>query len=70
MDKPVIAHGGYLHCVGVLTTILWTGPLSVHNSVHDVVSEMGRFGGGGWGWHNALVFGSVSLWRRLLASRL
>ena len=28
-----------------------------------------RFGGGG-GWHKALVVGSVSLWRRLLASRL
>ena len=25
---------------------------------------------GGWGWHKALVVGSVSLWRRLLASRL
>ena len=24
---------------------------------------------GGWGWHKALVVGSVSLWRRLLASR-
>ena len=27
-------------------------------------------GGGGGGWHKALVVGSVSLWRRLLASRL
>ena len=26
-------------------------------------------GGGGGGWHKALVVGSVSLWRRLLASR-
>ena len=26
--------------------------------------------GGGGGWHKALVVGSVSLWRRLLASRL
>ena len=27
--------------------------------------------GDGWGgWHKALVVGSVSLWRRLLASRL
>ena len=25
--------------------------------------------GGGGGWHKALVVGSVSLWRRLLASR-
>ena len=27
-------------------------------------------GGGGGCWHKALVVGSVSLWRRLLASRL
>ena len=26
-------------------------------------------GGGGGGWHKALVDGSVSLWRRLLDSR-
>ena len=26
--------------------------------------------GGGGGWHKVLVVGSVSLWRRLLASRL
>ena len=26
--------------------------------------------GGGGGWHKALVVDSVSLWRRLLASRL
>ena len=34
--------------------------------------EWGRWGekGGGGGWHKALVVGSVSLWRRLLASRL
>ena len=34
---------------------------------------MGKSGfhlrGGGGGWHKALVVGSVSLWRRLLASR-
>ena len=28
-----------------------------------------RARGGGGVWHNALVVGSVSLWRRLLASR-
>ena len=27
-------------------------------------------GGGGGGWHKVLVVGSVSMWRRLLASRL
>ena len=26
-------------------------------------------GGGGGGWHKALVVGSVGLWQRLLASR-
>ena len=34
--------------------------------------EAGRHSGsvlGGGGWHKALVVGSVSLWRRLLASR-
>ena len=34
-----------------------------------VTQVMGLRGGGG-GWHKALVVGSVSLWRRLLASRL
>ena len=32
-------------------------------------SGAGAISGGGGGWHKALVVGSVSLWRRLLASR-
>ena len=34
-----------------------------------VATSKEGLGGGGGGWHKALVVGSASLWRRLLASR-
>ena len=37
--------------------------------VHNQSANMRGGGGGGGCWHKALVVGSVSLWRRLLASR-
>ena len=40
----------------------------VHGAWGGAVASGGT-GGGGGGWHKALVVGSVSLWRRLLASR-
>ena len=50
------------------------GPDKIFPIVNFVFPNMvtlvwGVWGGGG-GWHKALVVGSVSLWRRLLASRL
>ena len=47
-----------------LTSVGGTLPWAV-----KMVGARGGRGGGG-GWHKALVVGSVSLWRRLLASRL
>ena len=46
-----------------------------HTHTHTCMHAMGQSsayqrGPGGGGWHKALVVGSVSLWRRLLASRL
>ena len=54
---------------GSITPCTW-----VHQGMHRIalgmvreISHAGR--GGGGGWHKASVIGSVSLWRRLLASR-
>ena len=43
----------------------WPIPTSIHT-----LPFLWEVCGGGGGWHKALVVGSVSLWRRLLASRL
>ena len=47
--------------------VAWAQALLGHKQRWSLPSR--RWGGGG-GWHKALVVGSVSLWRRLLASRL
>ena len=56
----------------------WGRLLSVMNTIEAGTCHQGDSGwasagrpggGGGGGWHKALVVGSVSLWRRLLASR-
>ena len=48
----------------------WHRPADPRTSPESVArrADGARVGGGG-GWHKALVVGSVSLWRRLLASR-
>ena len=47
--------------------IATVGVVSVE--LRDFSVALGRGAGGGGGWQKALVVGSVSLWRRLLASR-
>ena len=43
---------------------------AINGVVHSAKYGVPRGVGGGGAWHKALVVGSVSLWRRLLASRL
>ena len=45
------------------------GPTRLSRWQNLFFPTMGGGPGGGGGWHKALVVGSVSLWRRLLASR-
>ena len=64
-------HPGILNSTtGLNTAELRYQLLQVSNKAPSAVAWTGGPGRGGGGWHKALVVGSVSLWRRLLASRL
>ena len=55
---------------GVGDVCIKTGPIRCPNGKFRCFPRWSLWSGGGGGWHKALVVGSVSLWRRLLASRL